>query len=366
MIRNRQFNIVNNILFVLNVIAGIVLILASLAGKSSPSQNAWIQVFGLIYPIFFIINTVFLIYWVILVSRRVFFTIIILLLGFSNIFDNFQVTIFNAIDKHPDQTSVLSYNVKNFNERNHNTYELATKSSIINFLIEQNADVVCVQEYHSTSNNLYRPLKEIRDTLGAVTYYYESYFNPRYNQLSGLVIFSKYQAVNKGKLKFSGSRTFGIYTDVIINYDTVRIFNIHLASIKLKPEDLDFVVNPDAENSSELKNHSLEIYDKLLQAFDLREKQLKFLIDEIETTKYKTILCGDFNDTPSSWVYNQLANYLVDTFVKKGTGVCRTYAGPIPFLRIDYILTSKEIVTHGFTRHSFEKSDHYPISAIIE
>ncbi len=299
-------------------------------------------------------------------SRLVFFSIIIILLGFSNIFNNFQITLFNSVDSKPDQSKVLSYNVKNFNERNKNSFELVIKSKIINFLMEQDADIVCLQEYHSTSNNLYKPLKEIRDTLDANTYYYESYFNPRYNQLSGLVTFSKYKAINKGKLKFTGSRTFGIYTDVIINNDTVRVFNIHLASIKLKPGDLDFVVNPDAENREELKSHSLEIYRKLVLAFELREKQLKVLLDKIKSTKRKVILCGDFNDTPSSWVYNQLTDYLTDTFVKKGTGICRTYAGPIPFLRIDYILTGNDIITRGFTRHNLEKSDHYPISAIIE
>ena len=156
-------------------------------------------------------------------SRLVFFSIIIILLGFSNIFDNFQITFFNSVERQPDQSKVLSYNVKNFSERNKNTSAFATKSKIINFLIEQDADIICLQEYYSTNNNLYEPLKEIRDTLKANTYYYESYFNPRHNQLSGLVTFSKYKAINKGKLKFTGSRTFSIYTDVIINFDTVML-----------------------------------------------------------------------------------------------------------------------------------------------
>lgn len=268
--------------------------------------------------------------------------------------------------KQTGQIKILSYNVQNFDEQKKSNAAIATKSEIVIFFINQDADIVCIQEYHSTSNRLYEPLKEIRDTLGASTYYYESYFNPKYNQLSGLVIFTKFVAVNKGKLKFTGSRTFGIFTDVIINSDTVRIFNIHLASIKLVPEDLDFVVNPEAENSEDLKSHSSEIYHKLLEAYILREKQLLYLIDVIDSTKHDIILCGDFNDTPSSWIYGQLGNYLTDTFVKKGTGVGRTYAGPLPMLRIDYILTGENYKTRGFTRHNLILSDHYPISAIVE
>lgn len=353
-------------LFSINIVAGLILIFSMLAGSQPPSQNTWIQAFGLIYPIIFFVNLLFLLYWAIIKSRLAFFPLIIILIGFNTVLDNFQLSLFNPAEKQTGQVKVLSYNVKNFGEQKKSITAIATKSGIINFLLMQDADIVCIQEYHSTNNKLYEPLKEIRDTLGAHTYYYESYFNPKYNQLSGLVTFSKYKAVHKGKLKFTGSRTFGIYTDVVINDDTVRVFNIHLASIKLVPEDLDFVVNPEAENSKELKSHSSEIYYKLLQAYELREKQLKYLIDEIESTKYDIILCGDFNDTPSSWVYNQLGDYLNDTFVKKGTGVGCTYAGPLPFLRIDYILTGNVFSTRNFTSHNLKMSDHYPISAIIE
>ena len=353
-------------LFTINIVSGIVLIFSMLAGSIAPSQSPWIQIFGLIYPIIFLINVVFLVYWIIAKSKLVFLSLIIILIGFNNIFDNFQISLVNTSDKQAGQIKVTTYNVQNFRERSGKASDPATKSEIVNFLMKQDADIVCLQEYHSTSNRLYEPLKEIKDTLTAQSYYYESYFNPKYNQLTGLVTFSKYNAVDKGKLKFAGSRTFGIFTDVIINTDTVRIFNIHLASIKLAPEDLDFVVNPDTEKGDDIKNHSSEIYHKLLQAYKLREKQLNYLLKMIKSTEYDIILCGDFNDTPSSWVYGQLEDYLSDAFVKKGTGIGRTYAGPLPFLRIDYILTSDSFSTRGFTRHNLKKSDHYPISAIIE
>ena len=365
MTNNLHFNILKSVLFTLNLVAGIILIFSTLAGHSAPSHNTWIQAFGLIYPIIIIVNLVFLFYWIIAKSRLAAFSLVILLVGFNNIFNNFQFSSTSSADALKDQIKVLSYNVQQFGEQTKDESTLVTKSEIINFLLDQNADIVCLQEYHSSNNELYKPIKEIRDTLNAETYYYESYFNPKYNQLSGLVTFSKYKAVNKGKLKFTGSRTFGIYTDVLVNNDTIRVFNIHLASIKLVPADLDFVVNPEADNSDELKSHSSDIYNKLIQAYLLREKQLNYLVNKIKSTKHEIILCGDFNDTPSSWVYNQLEQYLTDAFVKKGIGIGRTYAGPLPFLRIDYILTGNTFNINGFTRHNLKKSDHFPISAIL-
>ncbi len=261
---------------------------------------------------------------------------------------------------------MVSYNVQNFKYENNTQSYSKTKNEIVDFLVKNKPDIVCLQEYHSMANLFYKPLKNIRDSLNANTYFYESYFNRKNNQLSGLVIFTKYKVVNKGKLKFDGSRTFSVFTDVIINMDTVRVFNIHLASIRLEPEDIDFVVNPEAEDSKTIKNRSAEIYYKLAQAYQLREKQLKHLMKKIESTPFDIILCGDFNDTPSSWVYNQLTSNLDDAFVEKGLGISRTYAGPLPLLRIDYILTGKGFITRGFSRYDIKKSDHFPISAIIE
>ena len=342
------------------------MIFASIAGNIAPSQNSWIQATTLIFPILFIINFLLLLYWATIANKIIFLPLMVLLIGFGNIFSNFQLTIINSDIKHNEDTKVLTYNVKNFGEQKNKGISSSTKKDIISFLINEDSDIICLQEYQSTNKKLYEPLKKIRDTINAQSYYYESYFNPKYNQLLGLVIFSKYKAVNKGKLKFNGSRAFGIYTDVLINNDTVRIFNIHLASIKLVPEDLDFVVNPDVENSDHFKNQTYEIYNKLQQAYNLREKQLNHLINEIESCPYQIILSGDFNDTPSSWVYHQITNYLSDTYVSKGRGISSTYAGPLPLLRIDYIMTSERFKTKNFTRHKFVGSDHFPISAIIQ
>jgi len=311
------------------------------------------------------VNILLAAYWFVKKSRYAIVYVAIFILIWGQVNNNFQISLANSSEKKPEDTKLVSYNVKNFDEREMKPIIASRRNEVIDFLKKENSDIICLQEYHSTNINLYEPIKAIRDTLKMTSYYYESYFNPKYNQLLGLVTFSKYQAVNKGKLKFEGSRTFGIYTDLIIDGDTIRVFNIHLASIKLLPSDLDFVTNPEAENSTEFRNQATDIYYKLTEAYILREKQINYLTEIIDSTKYKILLCGDFNDTPSSWVYQQVSNYLSDTYVKKGNGISKTYAGPIPFLRIDYIFTSDEIQTKYYERIKVIMSDHYPITATI-
>ncbi len=339
--------------------------MSSIAGNIAPSDFLPIQPTTLVYPIILFASIIMFVYWLLKKSRYALIYAVIFIVSFGQIKRNFQFTITGSSEKKVEDTKLLSYNVKNFDEREIKPTITSTRNEIIDFLKEENSDIVCLQEYHSTNKKLYEPIKDIRDTLSMTSYYYESYYNPKYNQLLGLVTFSKYKAVNKGKLKFEGSRSFGIYTDLIINGDTIRVFNIHLASIKLLPSDLDFVTNPEAENTQQFRNQATDIYFKLTEAYSLREKQMDYLTKIIDSTKYKILLCGDFNDTPSSWVYKQISSYLRDTYVSKGNGISRTYAGPIPFLRIDYILTSNTFKTLSYKRIKKNMSDHYPITAII-
>ncbi len=301
-------------------------------------------------------------YWALARNKTVILPVLIFLIASNNLWNNFQFTLFKSESR--ESINILTYNVQQFKEQIvDNTTN--TKEGILTFIMSENPDILCIQEYHSRSANLYEPLKEIRDTLGMESYYYESYFNPKYDNLVGLAVFSKKKAVNKGKLKFEGSRTFGIFIDILLNGDTTRVYNIHLASIKLTPADLDFVVNPESAPEGAFKNLSFDIYNKLRQAYELREKQTDYLMEMLKSCPHKIILTGDFNDTPSSWVYKQISKNLNDSFRRKGSGFSPTYAGPLPFLRIDYIFADKDFKILYNDRTRLNYSDHYPVIATI-
>ena len=77
------------------------------------------------------------------------------------------------------------------------------------------------------------------------------------------------------------------------------------------------------------------------------------------------VVCGDFNDTPNSYVYALISEGLADTFRKKGMGVGTTFAGALPMLRIDYILTEQSLATYSCRVVRKEISDHYLVLAAI-
>lgn len=358
-------SIARSLFLSLNLLAVIALLFSLLAAHIPPSSGVVFSAFALFYPVFLIVNAFFVAFWLIFKSKLFLISLAFVLIGYSSLFQTLQFSISSNDDSNPENIHILSYNVERFGLYDSEEKFRKTRSDVMQYLMMEQAGIVCLQEYHGKGKTtLYEPLQDMKTDLGANSYYYESYFNPRYQQLTGLVTFSKYEAINKGKLKFDGSRTFGIYTDLIIKSDTVRVFNIHLASIQLMPDDIDFVANP-GQDKEEVRLHALKIYSKLAKAFLLRQQQLIFLTEEIETCPYPIILVGDFNDTPSSYVYNNISNLLEDTFIEKGNGIGRTYAGILPLLRIDFILKSNKFRTQSYKRDKLHLSDHFPISACL-
>jgi endonuclease/exonuclease/phosphatase family metal-dependent hydrolase len=78
------------------------------------------------------------------------------------------------------------------------------------------------------------------------------------------------------------------------------------------------------------------------------------------------MVCGDFNDVPLSYSYQTISRNLLDAFREAGTGIERTYKGPFPSFRIDYILFSKKLACKAY--HSTEKipGDHKLVWAELE
>jgi len=360
--QRRKYPLIKSVLALVNVIAALLLAFSLMAGFTLAEEYSLFAVAGLFYPIFLFINIAFVVFWLVTKKRFAIISLSVILLGSANLFNNFGFASKGEMKTGESAIKVLSYNVRQFRASNKFT-ALIVKNDILNFVQEQDADIICFQEFQSHHKKIYEPLKNLRDSLNTGTYYFESYYNPRHNYLSGLVIFSKMKAVNKGKLKIEGSRTFGIFTDLVSGMDTIRVYNIHFASISLNPSDIEFVVNPEIKDNQTFKLRTANIYHKLADAFVLRQKQVAFLTNELEHSPYKVLLAGDFNDTPSSFIHAQVSNFLDDSFTKKGRGLGITYAGKLPLLRIDYIFGSREFEVLEFEKHDILRSDHYPVTA---
>ncbi len=357
--KERKNNPVLSFVWIINVILIISLILTLL--PAFVNGMPFFAVFGLFFPIVFFANLFFTLFWLMFSWRKAVISLIFILIGFNTFLNHFAFN-FGKEDAKPDFT-VITYNVQGFSHNNNLSLLNNVKLDIMNFLVNRHPDVVCLQEYHSKDQSLISSLKTTGNGRSNGSYYFQSYFGPKHKDLIGMVIFSKFRKVNSGYLKFDGHRTFCIYSDLIIKGDTVRVINIHLASLSLKPADIDFISGEAVKEKSGKLKRAKNIYLKLIKAYSLHHKQIKAIMELVNNFNGKVILCGDMNDTPGSYSYNYATQYLTDAFKQKGSGMSVTYADKIPFLRIDYIMTKGNFHTVSYKRSKVFFSDHFPVAA---
>lgn len=178
----------------------------------------------------------------------------------------------------------------------------------------------------------------------------------------GLVIFSKFPVVSQGQVPFENEvNNFCIYLDILVGTDTLRIYNAHLQSFRLKKKSLELFDKK--LDMNEIQNESMPLFVQLYRSSVKRSLQVNVMAAHIEACKYEVIVAGDFNDTPVSYTFNRLSKKLKDSFNEAGFGIGSTYRGPLFGLRIDYIMHSEGLRARSYRTSDAGFSDHRPIIA---
>lgn len=291
-------------------------------------------------------------------------------MGYQSLFNFFAFPVFNgsAFKSEKEKIKVMSWNVRLFDLYNWSNNN-ETKSKMFRFLEEEKPDIICFQEFfhQNRKNSLFVTRDSLFKILGA-KYLHEEYTHKIIaDQYFGSATYSIYPIVNKGKIEFNDAPSnICLFSDVKIKEDTFRIYNLHLASIRLSNEDHHFLENiSDEDQQKKFKEGSGKIFSRMKRAFIVRSKQVKEIKKSMMSSPHPVIVMGDFNDTPTSFVYNNLKGDLVDAHKLHKYGVGGTYNGFANLFRIDYMLLNKEIKVEDFSVHQLPYSDHYALSAII-
>ena len=245
-----------------------------------------------------------------------------------------------------------------------------SRSKILTELSEINPDILCLQEFYtSEQKGDYNNIDTVKQILKTAYFHSEYTTTLRKYDHWGIATFSKYPIINQGKIIFNTkSNNICIYSDIVINKDTLRIYNVHLQSVSFSKGDnkfLDDVISEQKDAEDEVQN-SKSILRRLKRAFLKRTKQVDMIVLHMKTCNYKIIICGDFNETAASYSYQKLSKNLNDAFIEKGFGFGRTYAGKWPQFRIDYILHDKTLHCSNYKRSEETYTDHYPITAYFD
>lgn len=345
------------IVFILNYIFAAFLILSYLSVYISPEKIAPLSFFGLGFPFVLILNLFFLFLMIYKKKKQFLISLIAILLGFNQIMTFFSFKINNSKMPNNNSLKLMTYNVRMFDIYNWSKKK-NTSNKIFDIIKNENADVICLQEFYSTKKHNWK--KKIFEALNIKDFIVSSKNN---KSLFGNAIFSKYPIVNHGFLKNALPTQKCIYADIKKGEDTIRVYTIHLASIHLDNDDYKFMKNIklDIENKDQNIEGVKDIGGKLLKAYKNRAKEVDAIFPYIEKSPYKTIVCGDFNDTPISYTYKRIKGDFKDSFTEKGFGIGNTYSGSLSFFRIDYVLHDNKVKTLSYRIIKEKLSDHYPI-----
>ncbi|MFK5959638.1 MAG: endonuclease/exonuclease/phosphatase family protein [Lutibacter sp.] len=330
----KKLSLIDKLIAAINSLIATFLLVSFLSYYISPNTLPILSLTSLTTPILIIINLLFIVYWIVKFKKSFLISTVVLLVGFQYItkfysFEEKKILLNNDL-------KIMSYNVRMFN-----IYKSIENDdipqNIFKFINIKNPDILCLQEFSKTEN------------LGFKYNYHFVKVNTKEN--FGQAIFSKYKIINSGSLNFPKSNNNTIFADIIKNKDTIRIYNVHLETLK---------TNPKAETFSTENSEKLRI--RLQNAFKKQNNQVNLIVEHQAHLKHKSIICGDFNNTAFSWAYHQLKIGKNDAFEIAGKGFGKTYNYPFPF-RIDFILVDKKIEVNNFKTYSVEYSDHFPIMA---
>jgi endonuclease/exonuclease/phosphatase family metal-dependent hydrolase len=334
----------NKIVYSFNSILIVLTILAYVLPFLAPKVFPLLSVLTLFLPLFLILNSLFFLYWLIQLKRQLMLSGIILLLGitFINKFYKFSS---NEIEKEEKDFTVMSYNVRLFN-----LFEWinddAIGNKILTFINDKNPDILCVQEY---SENAHVDLR---------VYKHKAVFMEGNKIKTGQAIFSKFPIINQGNLQIKDIGNNITFADIKKGKDTIRVYNIHLQSIKISPDVSE--ISEGVEKINQEKSQLL--FGRIRDAFKKQEQQAELLANHKKECKYPVIIAGDMNNSAFSYVYRSIKGNLNDSFEEAGKGFGETYNFKYYPARIDYIFTDKKMKVKSFENFSnFKNSDHFPV-----
>lgn len=355
----------------LNGFVAIIFLLACLAPYLDPKKWWPVSLIGLGFAFIIITLVAFIFFWLIFNPKWILISLVSLTIGYKSILVFFG---FHTPDKFdynkPDNVlRVAHWNVARFVEwKRNNNKGSQTRLKMMDQIKEQNADVLCLQEFFTSTDPVYYDNLSYFLKEQGYPYHYFSYDNDGYLQWVGQAIFSKYPIIDSGIIRYPEPAIPEalIHADIVFNGDTVRLYTTHLQSVQFQKKDFE-TIEGIKNNDEEAVKNSRGIFSKLKRGVINRSGQASIVRDEINKSPYPFILTGDFNDVPNSYTYFTIKNNdLQDAFLMRGLGVGKTFSYIAPTLRIDYIFTTKNFSVKQFNRIIKNFSDHYMLVADLQ
>lgn len=337
--------------FLVTVVVSAALLLSYSALFLNPEKAWYVTLAGILFPFLFILEAILL---VLSAFRRSSLFGWILAVMIPALFFSGRYVRFRDGGEEEGPVRIVSYNVGLFAHDGGKVAgdRLALADSVAKFLLGTDADVILLQEFFlPSSTGIDRWLKT-----RFPGYHAEYYALTGRAGSAGNVTLSRRPVLNKGKIDFPSSTNMALFTDVRLTDSTVlRLYNCHFESYNISPDSLIHALGDEEEVESTGR--------KMERSIRQRPAQVGEVVRSAAESPVRSMIAGDFNDTPMSFTYQRLRRSRKDAFIEAGKGLGATYMRFRPFFRIDYILYPKDLKARTFSVLKAPYSDHAPIEA---
>lgn len=351
-------NAIQRLSWIGTIVNSVLLGVSNLCLAVDPEVWSFPQFLGLGFPFLLSLNIIFIIIWLSMLNMRFLLPLLLTISSLFHASKYLQFTAERVSNTDKKQLKIGSLNTKLFGH-----WEGREFIDTALFTIrEKDLDIICMQEAYILGSNKDSILSNI-----LINTQFNDFNYHRLNQDKpfGLILFTKHTILKASPIELPNTKAnMAIAYDLLINQDTVRVYNVHLQSIRFTPQDYEFL---EGGNSHSKFRKSSNIYHQMSMAYGNRVKQARVIKSHMNKSPYPNILVGDLNDVPMSYTYQLLlGENRRDAFREAGKGMESTYIGLIPSLRIDYIIHDKSFYTLNYSSSSEIPSDHKLVSAELE
>lgn len=347
--------------FVVNLIAGanfatiLLMVLAGYSDRLNPEQHPILSVLGMTFPVFLLVNLLFLFLWLTIKWKKAWIPIA----GFAAAY--VPITLFMPVNMRQEvpegAIKLISYNVCTYggNYKYENGFD-----TVFGYLERQKADIVCLQEDVDSWRRYvfikYAKIYPYNDT----TMLHNNAFT--YNCVG---IHTRFPIIRKERIWYPSNTNGSVAYYLNTGKDTLLVINNHLEGTHLSESERNNykrMLRGKMERDT-AKAESMFLIEKLGNNNAKRAVQADIVHRYIEEHRqYPTIVCGDFNDTPISYARRTIAQGLTDCFQTTGRGLGLSYNQKGFYFRIDHILCSPDLQPYNCqVDDEMDASDHYPI-----
>ncbi|HEV7349042.1 endonuclease/exonuclease/phosphatase family protein [Telluribacter sp.] len=322
-----------------------------------PSSH-WLAGFMMIsFPVVLVGQIIFLGFWLVLQPARAVVPVVLLLASFPFLERTYKLSAPEGAlaTAGAPALKIVNYNIAGF--QLYDDSEPFTEQ-VLSWLKQTNPDVICLQEFSNRKNKAGVTTLELMKKAGYPHHVALTRVNdedPSY--VSGVITFSKYPIVASKDAHFA-SQNGMVQTDIRWRGKIIRIINVHLYSMTLKLNKL-----ASQKGYVGVKRETRGTLRQMKKGFVERNDEVNQLDSWITESEYPVVVCGDFNETPYSYVYGRLRGQLANAFEVQGRGFGFSYNRLPYFIRIDHQFYSREnLRLQDFqTMRKIPYSDHYPL-----